>query len=96
MSDDELEVSSHNFAKILRACMGAGPAKNMQTQNDVSAEDAGARDGDNDNVAPGVREAFDFAHEMWQIPAGSKDEVSPPEAAMSAEDLDNALAAATA
>ena len=72
MSDDELEVSSHNFAKILRTRMGAGLAKSMQTQSDVGAEDAGAREGDNDNVAPSVRKAFDFAHEMWQILAGAR------------------------
>ena len=96
MSDDELVVSSNNFAKILKTRMGAGPEKNKQAQNDVSAEGEGNGEGDDHSVAPNVRQAFNFAHDMWQIPAESMDEVSPLEATISAEDLEKALAAASA
>ena len=95
MSEDELEISSHSFAKTLRTRVGPGPEKNNQTQNEASAEDAGAGEGADYNVAPNVREAFDFA-QMWQIPAESTHASSPREAATSAEDLDKALKAVTA
>jgi hypothetical protein len=96
MSDDELEVSSHNFANILKTRMGAGPEKNTTAQTDFSAEGVGNITGDDLDVAPTVREAFAFAHGMWDIPPESSDAVSPPEAATSPEDLERALAAATA
>ena len=96
MSDDELEVNSNNFGKILKTRMGAGPEKNNHAQTGVSIEGADNVEGDEYNVAANVREAFDFAHGMWQIPAESNEDMSPAEATVSAEDLEKALTAATA
>jgi primosomal protein N' len=96
MSDDELEVNSNNFGKILKTRMGAGPEKNNHAQTGVNIEGADNVEGDDYNVAANVREAFDFAHGMWQIPAESNEDMSPAEATVSAEDLEKALTAATA
>jgi len=93
-SDDELVIDSHNFADVVRTRMGTG-GKHAIAASSNPGEDI-AEGEENNEAAPGTKEAFDFAHSMWEVPARDGSAMKGQQASLQPEDLDKALAAASA
>ena len=91
-SDEELEISAHNFSEILKTRMGTG----TERQRTQMQEDGQNDSPEEPKVPEMTKVAFASAHSMWQIPkdAATMDRALPSE--VSSEDLDKALKAAAA
>ena len=62
-SDDELLIGASNFGEILKTRMGPGLDRQQQDEDGVDTGAAGIA-----GEAPtGSKQAFNFAHDMWQI-----------------------------
>ncbi len=91
-SDDELMIGASNFAEILKTRMGPGLDRPQRDEDGVHTMAAEAEEG-----APrALKEAFDFAHDMWQIPVAQEDHRRPEEANIAPENMEKALAPAQA
>jgi hypothetical protein len=85
-SDDELIIGASNFGQILKTRMG--PAFDKQQQ-----DEDGMRTGTNNTdeaTSAGSKQAFDFAHEMWQISDIGEDYHRPDETNISPENIEKA------
>ena len=75
--------------------MGSGSGKKNEAQQ-RSAEGDEDEDAQGDaQVAPSTKEAFNAAHEMWEIPGETADVRRPVQPKISEDDLAKALEAAS-
>jgi hypothetical protein len=91
-SDDELLIGASNFGEILKTRVGAGLHGKQQDEDgvDMIGADTSA------DAPPASKQAFDFAHDMWQIPDVGEDFHKPQESNTSPEDVEKAITAAQA
>ena len=90
--DEELLVCSQNFAEVVRTRMGKGLRTEQKSR---SAEDH--MDSDPEEAAPqGTKDAFNFAHVMWEVPKTPSKMEKPSLPPTDAAGLEKAFAAAAA
>jgi len=94
-SDEELVVDSHNFKEVVKTRMGSGAKKGVKQSADLGEQGHDSEEEGN-QAAPGTKEAFDFAHSMWEVPHrdGKAERVQPCN--VGPDELEKALAAASA
>ena len=90
ISDDELVVGRHNFAKVVKTRMGAGK-QGAASSNDIDGENTELTEG---QAPEATKEAFDLALRMWAVPSLKGKVSREGEVVIDEQQLKVALAAA--